>query len=186
MPNLLQKGLAFLINSFQRTDIRLFQVLTALNDQTQDLVTKSNLDESILTNFEYRFELPGFPIVANDVYPVWKQVRLPLDSSNNTFGNGQKITRVDINAKAASAGTDFIVDILVTKDKGVTFNSIFPGTLAQKLVLPKTLLWIKYGGTFSLSADVLQDGWWFRIDVLQSDGTVNSPEIVIRGVLIGV
>jgi hypothetical protein len=106
VPNLIQKGLVFLINSFQRENIRLYQVLLALNGQTQDLIDKSNLDESILVNFEYRFELPGFPVVANDVYPVWKQVRLPLDPSNNTFGKGQQITRIDINAKVAPVGSE--------------------------------------------------------------------------------
>jgi len=180
---LIQKGLLYLINSFQQESYRLYQVLLSLNQQTIDIVNQSNLNEQILTNFEYRFELPGLPIVASDVYPVWKQVRFPLDANNKIIGSGQRITRIDINAKAGPGSSSFIVDLLVTKDKGVTFQSIFGPSLTQKLVLPVGLKWIKYGGKFLLSNDILQDGWWFRLDVLQSDGTTDSPEIVIRGVL---
>lgn len=177
------KGLAYLIQSFQRVDIRLFQVLNELNNQSIATIEQGNTNESVGTNFEYRFEIPGVPIVATDIYPVWKQVRLPLDAANNVIGIGQKITRIDINAKAPSATGDFIADILVTKDKGVTFNSIFPPDLTQKLILPQDLNWIKYGGSFALATDMLQDGWWFRIDILQADGIVSDLEIVVRGLL---
>lgn len=176
--------LGYLINSFQKENFRLYEILTLLNQQDTKFVQDQQIQNAALDNFEYRFELPGVQAVANDVYPVWKQVRFPLDSSNNTIGKGQQITRIDINAKVASVGSNFIADILVSKDKGVTFTSIFPGTNAQKLVLPIGLHWIKYGGTFALSADILQDGWWFRVDVLQADGTVRAVEIVVRGTFV--
>lgn len=177
------KGLDYLIQRYRRDDPILCQILTALNDQENSLVSQSNQDESVLINFEYRFELPGVLTVGVDLYPVWKQVRFPLDGQNNTIGTGQQITRIDINAKIASVTGPAVLDILVTKDKGLTFNSLFGPDVSQKLTLPQGLNWIKYGGKFILSSDILQDNWWFRVDGLVADGTVSGIEIVIRGTL---
>lgn len=175
--------LAYLINPYQKEDPRLSQILTKLDTKEQRLIDQSNLNEQLVRAFEYRFELPGARVPGMDVYPVWKQIRFPLDEQNNTIGIGQQITRIDINAKVPSASGSYVVDLLVTKDKGLTFESIFPSDVTQKLILPQDLNWIKYGGKFSLAADILQDGWWWRIDELVADGIVAGIEIVIRGVL---
>lgn len=180
--SLIQKALGYLIQPIAKEDFRLFQILTGLNDQEVKLVDQGNLNESIDINFEYRFELPGVLPSAMDIYPVWKQVKLPLDNSNNVISNGQKITKIDINAKVAGAA-DSSINILITKDRGVTFNSILGPDPTQKLIIPATLLWISYGGTYFTGGNVLQDGWWFRIDAL-GDGTLESVELVIRGVLV--
>lgn len=175
--------LGYLINLFKPSNFNLWKCLTLLNKQDTNFVSSQTIQNIVVDYFEYRFELPGVLVVANDTYPVWKQVRFPLDSNTNTVGTGQQITRIDINVKVAPVGSDLIIDLLVSKDKGVTFNSIFPGTNAQKLVLPIGLFWVKYGGSFSLSADVLQDGWWWRVDVIQADGTVAAAEVIVRGKL---
>lgn len=180
---IIRKSLDYLIQQFRRDNPILAEILTSLSNQGNALTDQNNLDESILINFEYRFELGGVLTVANDIYPVWKQVRFPLNDVGNTIGTGQQITRIDINAKVASITGPAVLDILVTKDKGISFTSLFGPDISQKLILPQNLNWIKYGGKFILSADILQDGWWFRIDGLTADGVCEAIEIVIRGTL---
>jgi hypothetical protein len=184
MTPLEPQSLGYLINLFKPSNFNLWKVLTRLNEQDANFVQNQAIQNEILDSFEYSFQLPGVAMVGNDVYPVWKQVFFTLDGNNNSIGIGQRITRIDINAKTAPVGSSFIVDLLVSKDKGVTFNSIFPPTNAKKLVLPIGLHWIKYGGTFALAADTLQDGWWWRVDVLQADGSTAAVEIAVRGKLL--
>lgn len=181
--SLLQKTLDYLIQPIAKENQRLFQILTGLNDQEVRLVDQANQNELIVRNFEYRFELPGVRATGTNTYQVWKQVRFPLDEAGNTIGTGQQITRVDINTKVAPTN-DYSVDLLISKDKGTTFNSNLPPAAAQKLILPAGLFWISYGGKV-FSNDILQEGWWFRVDETVGAGTAPSGvEIVIRGKLI--
>lgn len=179
---ILQKSLGYLINPFKGRDQNLWQVLTFLANQEIALVDQGNSNEVVLLNEELRFELPGVLTTGTDVYPVWKQVRLPLDASNNVIG-ALKITRLDINAKVPD-GTGLSLDILITKDKGITFNSVLGPDPTQKLILPAGLNWIKFGGDYLVTGgNILQDGWWFRIDILAANGA-SGVELVIRGSLI--
>lgn len=180
--SLLQKTLDYLIQPIAKENQRLFQILTGLNDQEIKLINQSNQNELLVRNFEYRFDLSGARSTGTDTYPVWKQVRFPLDEAGNIIGTGQQITRVDINTKVAPTN-DYGVDLLISKDKGANFNSILPPAATQKLILPAGLFWISYGGKV-FSNDILQEGWWFRIDETIGAGTAPSGvEIVIRGKL---
>lgn len=179
---ILNKGLQYLINSFQRENIRLYEVLNLLNDQQLQIIAQGNQNETVLSNYEFRFNLPGVQAVANDVYPVWKQVRLPLDSSNNVVGSGITVRQLWLSCKVAPVGSDYTLDFLVSKDNGVSWNSILAPTNAAKLVIPIGINVIKYGGVL-MSNNVLQNGWLLRLDVKTADGTVEAVEFLILGVL---
>lgn len=173
-------SLAYLINTFRTQNFNLWKVLTGLSNQIDAVVATQTIQDQIIDNFVYRFEFPTLT-TGTDIYPVWKQIRFPLDSSGNAVANtGQQILRLDINAKVAP-GSDCVIDILVTKDNGVTFTSLLGPTNAQKIVLPTGLSWIKYGGQY-FTNNVLQDGWWFRIDCI-NDGGASGVEIVLRTLL---
>jgi hypothetical protein len=179
---ILNKGLQFLINSFQRENIRLYEILNELNGQQTQIIAQGNQSETVLSNYEFRFNLPGVQAVASDVYPTWKQVRLPLDDSNNVVGTGITVRQLWLSCKVAPVASNYSLDLLVSKDNGVTWNSILAPTNALKLVIPIGVHVIKYGGVL-MSNNVLQNGWLLRLDVKVADGTVEAVELLILGVL---
>ena len=182
MP-LTQQTLDYLIQPFKaRGDIRLYEALKKLGDTQIELENELNADEPILKSVQLRYVLPGVQAVANDVLPSDARIRFPLDSSNNFPVSVLQLTRAYVSAKVAPVGSTYIVDVLISKDGGTTFNSIFAPTNANKLVLPIGLKVIKYGNNFI--TNTLQDGWPVRIDVLQADGTVAGCEVILEGNLI--
>lgn len=189
--SLKQSELQYLIQSLQNVDFskdvqarfRLYQVLNALNDQTISVIEEVNSNQQILKNVQIRFNLEGVQDIVTNSYPVWKEVLLPLDESNNPIGSGIKVQQIWITAQVAPSTTAFVMDILASKDKGANFNSLFPPTNAQKLVLPIGLNVYKYGGQL-MSNNVLQNGWLLRFDNLDSDSIVAGVEVTILGTLI--
>jgi hypothetical protein len=181
--SLTQKTLSFLIDTFKSSNFNLWKVLTGLNNQVVSLITTVNSDETILLNEKYTFRILGVLVEGTDVLPTWQQICLPLDSSNNVIGAFQ-ISRLDINVKVPTSSGSLVVDLLISKDRGVTFNSILGPTAAQKIILPVGLTWIKFGRQLFTGGNILQDGWWFRVDVITTDGVASGCEMVLRGSLV--
>lgn len=138
----------------------------------------TNLSNSITL----RFPIPGVAAVANDVYLSPYRVTLPRNSGNDLLGSAIMLTLVAVSAKTAPSGSDYIVDILQSQDKEVTFNTILGPDNPGKLILPKSAVFSKYSNKFS--HNTLEDGDYLRFDNIQADGIVADIEIILQGVLL--
>lgn len=170
-----------LIQPYTSKDPRLAQILRKLSSALQN-TEEAVFTESVRDSYvAIRFELPGVQVVANDILPVRYTIRLPRDPSNNVVVSQIQLQLISISAKVAAVGADFIMDCLVSVDKGATFKSLFGSVTANKPTLPKGLFLIK-NSFFTI--DQLFDENMLRIDVLQADGTVDGIEFILMGAMI--
>jgi hypothetical protein len=170
-----------LVQPYTAKDPRFVQIIRKLARAFQ-AVEDTLFQEDTRDSFHIiRFELPGVQIVANDVLSVRYTIRLPRGQSNNIIVQYLQLQLISISAKVAATGSDFIMDCLVSKDKGTTFKSLFGPDNSTKPTLPKTLTLIK-NSFFSI--DQLFDEDMLRIDVIAADGVIDGVEFMLMGAMI--
>jgi hypothetical protein len=76
--------------------------------------------------------------------------------------------RCNVNAKVASAGTRAVIDLLVSKDSGDTWNSIFPDGNDNKIIIPADQTRHYFYTQFEPIYAELEAGDMIRPDVLET------------------
>jgi len=170
-----QTSLTTLINSYQKTDHVLWQVLTAIANSNTEIITSFNQLRDAF-NWHMRLEIVT-PSVATNVLTSAHRVYLPRDSKNLLIYTKVKPQFVGVTAKGKPSGADFIGDIRFSRDAGVTTNSLFKTTTT--LVLPDGARFIKYG---EFAVDTWLDGDLISVNVSQT-GSATGIEIFIIGAM---
>lgn len=176
-----------IIKPFQEENQRLYQALSILAKGTDKVSEIADLSKQIDYGCSLTFELPGVRTNANDVYPTRPRLYLPRNPGNNlvatditVFQPRLTLQYVGISAKVPLAGGGpYLPDILVSRDQGVTFNSIF------KVAFPLNLIVGQVTGSNKIFAiSTLLDGDLFKINETGTDGTLEGIEIYLLGNLI--
>lgn len=174
----------YLVKPFQKENQRLYQALTLIAKLTDQLAQNETLVRQTAFGLFEKFELGGIRANATDTYPVRSRLYLPRDPGNNLVASNLPNFRprlnlqfVGISAKVPLAGGGpYIVDIKISRDQGVSFNSIF------KVANPLQLIVGQVSGSNAIfSIDTLLDGDLFRIDETGTDGTLAGVEIYLLG-----
>lgn len=173
-----------LIKPFQAENQRLYQALS-ITTKGIDIVAQSvDLNQQIDFGISLTFELPGVRTDATDTLETRPRLYLPRNAGNNlvavdlpNFRPRLNLQFVGISAKVPLAGGGpYIPDILVSRDQGITFNSIF------KIISPLQLIIGQVSSDNKIfSIGTLLDGDLFRIDETGTDGTLEGIEIYILG-----
>ena len=173
-----------IIKPFQSENQRLYQALS-LTAKGVDIVADSvNINQQIDFGISLTFELPGVRADAVDTLETRPRLYLPRNSGNNlvatdlpNFQPRLNLQFVGISCKVPLAsGGPYIPDILISRDQGVTFASIF------KLMFPLNLIVGQVTGSNKIfSIGTLLDGDLFRVDETGTDGVLEGIEIYILG-----
>lgn len=167
--------LTSLINSYQKKDPVLWEILTKIYQSNSDLIAGYN---QFRTSFNWIMELEIDALsVDTDLLPTWKRVYLPRDERNVQTYTQVKPQLVGLLAKSAPSGADLICDIQYSRDLGSSWNSLFQSVTT--LILPDGNHYIQYG---IFSAGTLFDGDIVRFDVSQT-GSAAGLEIRIIGAM---
>lgn len=156
---------------------RLAQILRKIAGSVAADEIESGLEKRINRYVAIRFELPGVQVVASDILPVRYTIRLPRDVSNNLLVSKIQLQLISISAKVTGAA-DFIMDCLVSVDKGATFKSLFGQDNSTKPTIPAGLFLIK--NTF-FSIDQLFDEDMLRIACIQTGLDWDGIEFILIG-----
>lgn len=148
---------------------RLWQALDTLNSgviqANQDIDVAKSL--SLYQRITLELPLTGTTDLARYV------VQMPIDALNSVITKQLNITRMLITSKVASAGDK--IDVLLSNDRGTTFNSILKPSggpvVYDKGELPAGVTLISYGVS-QFTRAVLNDNDFLRIDFLS--GTIGD------------
>ena len=173
-----------IIKPFQAENQKLYQALS-LTAKGVDIVADSvNINQQIDFGISLTFELPGVRVNATDTLETRPRLYLPRNAGNNlvvvdriNFQPRLNLQFVGISCKVPLAGGGpYLPDILISRDQGTTFASIF------KLTDPLNLIVSQVSGSNKIfSIGTLLDGDLFRIDESGTDGTLEGIEIYILG-----
>jgi len=167
----------------QEINVRLYQALQILSRGVDTVSSAAQINQSIVFEQSVAFYLPGVRTDATDTCETRPSLQLPRNQSNNLINIKNFIPRLKlhyvlITAKVPLAGGGpYEADILISRDLGVTWNSIF---LAQKAQL---IVGQVIGSNKIFSIGTLYDGDLFRIDETGTDGTLAGVQISMTGTL---
>jgi len=166
-------------NMINQDDVlALFQDLKLDNPRVWQAITslQANLPPQA---FYAEIVLAGQVQVGTDVLNHPCILRLPIDPYRMWKVQSVILQDIEIACKVPPQSSDFTVDILITRNQRVTFNSIFTS--------PSNLATVKAGSYFNkisesaIGTKELFEDDEFRVDVVSADSTVTDAWIVIRG-----
>ncbi len=102
-------------------------------------------------------------------------------------GTIENIASVTVVAQVAPATQDYLADVLLSTDDGVTWNSIFIAGAGNQVTLPIGSLSATIipaatnANNRGWAIPVMHNGDQLQISVLQADGTVSGVEITVSG-----
>jgi len=158
-----------IIAPFKGQQPRLWQALDTLNSGMTALNKTITQIQAIAFYDRFSLVLP----LTGSTDLLRYVVQIPIDHTNYPLASQFNITKMVITSKVASAGDT--IDLLVSVDRGTTFNSILKPSggpiVYNKGNLPAGLTYISYGvSQFSKSA--LFDNNFLRVDLLA--GTIGD------------
>jgi len=176
-----------LILPLQKENQRLYQALSTIAKGVDTVSVAADINKQIDFGVFQRFELPGLRADGTDTHWTRPRLYLPRNSGNNlvakdlpNFQPRLTLQYVGISAKVPLAGGGpYIVDILISRDQGVTFASIFKVSNPLNLIVGQVT-----GSNKIFSIGTLLDGDLFRIDESGTVGTLAGFVIYLLGNLI--
>ena len=163
-----QDEVGFMFQDLKQDNPRVWQAITSLQSNPPPQA------------FYAEIILAGSQLEEQDVLRHPCILRLPIDPYRMWKVQSVILQDIEIACKQMPQDKDFIVDILISRNKRVTFNSIF----LSSANLPT----IKVGGTYynkisgaSIGTNELFEDDEFRVDIIQADNFVLDCWIVIRG-----
>lgn len=174
----------YLIKPLQSENQRLYQSLATIAKGVDTVSGTVGTDREITLGLSLLFELPGIRTNATDTLETRPRLYLPRNAGNNLIStdlpNWQprlNLQFVGISAKVPLAGGGpYLPDILISRDQGVTFNSIFKAANPLQLIIGQVS-----GQNAIFSIGTLLDGDLIRIDETGTDGTLAGIEIYLLG-----
>lgn len=168
-PNTInQDDMAFGFQDLKQDNPRVWQAITSLKSYPQPMP------------FYAEIILPGNPAVGQDVLTHPVVIRLPIDPYNKWVVSSILLQDVMIACKAIPTTNDFVADILVSRDLGQSYTSIFNSSSAKCA--------LKANGKYGTKIEQTEFGTteWFdddviRVDIVQTDPSVQDCWIVLRG-----
>lgn len=124
--------------------------------------------------------LPGVQAVGTDVLDHPVILKLPVDPYGVWAITSVLIQEIVVACKIRPTSSDYIADILGSRDKGQNYVSIFNSN-SKKAYLKANGDFRTVIGPTELGANEAFDGDMVRIDIIQADGTVSGVWILIRG-----
>src|SRR5690348_16147947 len=133
----------YLVKPFQKDNQRLYQALTLIAKLTDQLAKNESLVRQSSFGIFEKFDLFGVRSDGTDTYQTRPRLYLPRTPKNNlvandivTFRPRLNLQFVGISAKVPLAsGGPYIVDIKISRDQAVTWNSIFKATNPLQLIV---------------------------------------------------
>jgi hypothetical protein len=166
-----------LVQPITGTNPRLAQILRKIAGSLAVDEIVGAKEQEINRYVSIRFELPGVQVIASDILPTRYTIRLPRDIVNNLLVQKIQLQLISISAKVTGAA-DFIMDCLVSVDKGANFKSLFGQDNSTKPTIPAGLFLIK--NTF-FSIDQLFDEDMLRIDCIVTGTDWDGIEFYLIG-----
>lgn len=174
----------YLIKPLQSENQRLYQSLATIAKGVDTVSGTVGTDREITLGLSLLFELPGIRTNATDTLETRPRLYLPRNAGNNLIStdlpNWQprlNLQFVGISAKIPLAGGGpYLPDILISRDQGVTFNSIFKAANPLQLIVGQVS-----GQNAIFSIGTLLDGDLIRVDETGTDGTLAGIEIYLLG-----
>jgi hypothetical protein len=173
-----------LIKPLLSENTRLYQALSIIAKGVDKVNTVSTINQEVTYGIELRINLPGVRANGTDTCDVWPRIYLPRNAGNNLVSedlpNWQprlNLQYIGISAKVPLAGGGpYLPDILISRDQGVTFNSIFKLTNPLQLIVGQVT-----GSNSIFQIGTLLDGDLIRIDETGTDGVLEGIELYILG-----
>lgn len=163
-----QDDVGFIFQDLKLTSPRVWQAITSLKSHPLPMP------------FVAEIVLPGTQTVGQDVLDHPCILKLPIDPYGVWEVSSVILQDLLIACKAKPSSSDYIVDILITRNNRETFTSIFH----SDSIMAK----IKANGDFQylitgkeLGTIELRDNDGFRVDIVQADSTVKDCWIILRG-----
>ena len=174
----------FLIKPFQAENQRLYQALSTTAKGVDAVSEAAQLNQEIDFGISLLIKMSGVRVDNTDVLETRPRLYLPRNTKNNliaadrvNFQPRLNLQFIGITCRVPLAGGGpYIPDILISRDQGVTFASIFKVTDPLNLIVGQVT-----GSNAIFSIGTLLDGDLFRVDESGTDGILEGIEIYILG-----
>ncbi len=173
-----------LIKPLLSENTRLYQALSLIAKGVDKVNGVTSLNQEVTYGIDIRLQLDGVRVDGTDNLPTRPRVYLPRNAGNNLVSENLKtwqprlnLQYVGISCKVPLAGGGpYLADILISRDQGTTFNSIF------KAASPLNLIVGQVSGSNSIfQIGTLLDGDLIRVDESGTDGTLEGVELYLLG-----
>lgn len=167
-PNMInQDEVSFMFQDLKQANARIWQAITSLKAPLTPLP------------FYMEITIPGSQAAGNDILSYPCILRLPQDPYGSWTVTSVIIQTITIISKSPATTTDFVADLLITRDKRNKFQSIFNSS-SRKAILQKTA-YVNDIGDKELSISEFFEGDEFRVDLISTDSLVGGVWILLRG-----
>lgn len=169
-PNIInQDDVGFMFQDLRTKEPRVWQAITSLKAFPAPqpfyaeiiLGGKQKAKKDVLTH-------PCILQLPLDPYKMWKT---------------QSVILIDgaISCKVPPKDSDYLVDILITRNQRKTYTSIFTSESTMPRLKPNSSVYVKYEASNFGTTELYADDE-FRVDILQADSTVEDCWLILRGI----
>lgn len=168
-PNAInQDEMAFILQELKISNPRLWQAISGLKSNPPPMP------------YNYEISLPGKQNVVVKALGYSPILRMPTDPYGVWEIDSLILQSVEITCKIKPASSNYVADVLVSRNRRDTYVSIFKSS-STKLILKVGGDYSKLIGATELGTTEFFDGDEFQLDVIQADGTISDVWIALRG-----